>query len=813
MRNLKRALSLAMASVMLMGMMVVGTNAASYPDVDSQNNLEAIEVLKMVGIMTGDENGNFNPDQKVTRNEMAVVMVNLLGLKPGGNTPFTDVAAWAQPYVAACYNNGIIAGISATEFGGSSDVTAVQSGLMIMKALGYFGYAGEFGDDWKLSTVRQADKINLYDGINAYTDQSMTRNEVAQMVLNALECTIQVVTEQGGVNVDGNGISVSVKPTYTYTAAANNSGKDYLGRNGGPAPAVLDRTMQLCEKLYNNNLKKDNTSTTDDFGRPSTRWTYGNDNIVTPKAPDLTYTVEVKGKDIFADLGRASVINANIEIFRNNEDLTGVAPFTTFAIASGNNDKIGAKGTVMEVYYNNDNLSATTATIVMVDTYLAQASNDFDEDDQEVSVKIFSTLATSAELSADDFAVANVEKDDYLLVNITFDGDVKAVSFPEIMEDVTVRTARPDDYVELTDRTKYEYSAVSKASAAALGQSLMAGAGYELNDDGYNLYLDANGYVVGVKGYDAGVKLDDYIFITAVNNNGFDGIAKAVFSDGTTKTITVDKLGTATINAGNIAANVNIMEFYKFKTDKDGNYELTTIPASGAKVNQDNDTSAIVSGSANPLGTGNPAGNANTVFIAKDTVYTGTKNAPEVASGAVYYLFNDDNALMLVYTASQGSTKTKSNDLVYILNVTPAVAKDGDDTYYIYNAIVDGVKTTLEANDEGAALTGGKGVYKLATFTDGRANLTGNQITTTAGLVVVQTAVAANTSFKDGTLILNTQGFLLADNVKILTIDGNTVKAIGENAVEKAVKDGFVNAYLIKDSDTNDDIVTIFLSK
>ena len=35
MRNLKRALSLAVASVMLLGMMVVGTGAAGYPDVSS----------------------------------------------------------------------------------------------------------------------------------------------------------------------------------------------------------------------------------------------------------------------------------------------------------------------------------------------------------------------------------------------------------------------------------------------------------------------------------------------------------------------------------------------------------------------------------------------------------------------------------------------------------------------------------------------------------------------------------------------------------------------------------------------------------
>ena len=120
MRNLKRALSLAMASVMLLGMMVVGTGA-SYADVTSKNNQEAIEVMQAVGVMSGDDKGNFNPDQKVTRGEMAVVMANLLNLKVtdfvGAKTPFTDVPEWANAYVAACYADGITAGISATQYG------------------------------------------------------------------------------------------------------------------------------------------------------------------------------------------------------------------------------------------------------------------------------------------------------------------------------------------------------------------------------------------------------------------------------------------------------------------------------------------------------------------------------------------------------------------------------------------------------------------------------------------------------------------------------------------------------------------------
>ena len=70
MRNLKRALSLGLTATMISGLMVMGSSAASYADVTSKQNEEAIEVLKTVGIMVGDENGKFNPEAKVTRNEM-----------------------------------------------------------------------------------------------------------------------------------------------------------------------------------------------------------------------------------------------------------------------------------------------------------------------------------------------------------------------------------------------------------------------------------------------------------------------------------------------------------------------------------------------------------------------------------------------------------------------------------------------------------------------------------------------------------------------------------------------------------------------
>ena len=122
MRNLKRVLSLGVTAAMISGLMIMGSSAASYADVTSEDHQEAIDVLQAVGVMVGDENGDFNPDSLVTRNEMAVVMSNLMDYRVAsyaGTSPFTDVPSWAEPYVAACYTNGLTAGTSATTYGGS----------------------------------------------------------------------------------------------------------------------------------------------------------------------------------------------------------------------------------------------------------------------------------------------------------------------------------------------------------------------------------------------------------------------------------------------------------------------------------------------------------------------------------------------------------------------------------------------------------------------------------------------------------------------------------------------------------------------
>ena len=795
MRNLKRALSLALASVMLLGMMVVGTSAASYADVSSKNNLEAIEVLKLVGVMTGDDKGNFNPDANVTRNEMAVIMCNLLGLKTGGTHPFTDVPAWAAPYVAACYNNGIIAGVSATQFNGDANVTAVQAGLMVMKALGYFGYAGEFGDSWKLSVVKQADKINLYDGINAYTDQVMTRNEIAKMVLNALEATVQVVTEEGGVQVDGNGVSVNVKATYKYEDAANNSGKDYAGRTYGNG--TVENTMQLCEKIYGSDLKKEttaNANNTDEFGRPATKWTYNNDSVTCPDAPDAVYTVEVKGKTVYADLGKPSNVT-----FQDSEKNTGKitvdgvanqAATTDFAVASGNDKKIGGNGVLTEVYYDKD---TKVATIIQINTYVGTVVDCDKNDDGKYDIKLSETGNVKYE---SDVAY---EDDDVVIYTATkkANGDVDEFQTMALAEKVEGEVT----YVKAGDSFKVAGTTYKYNKAVDDNDKLTSSA----VDGDTKVYLDSYGYVIKI---DEASENTNYAVVMATTQGSWTGTdvdeqAKLFFADGTVKAVDVKSLDG--ISAGDLVT---------YTVNSKSEYDLTKKDSAGVanggalKINKGK-ASLTLSGET-------VVANSKTVFFFYNSdsktyeAYTGIKNVPDFAAAAGKYSWagvKDNNLLKALYITADKDIKDGSKSDVGALFVfrNAKFEKDTDlGDYYEVKAIVDGKTTKVKVD---AALVGeNKDFQNTANSTTANAYVVTKITTNDDGIV---TSVTKESAF---TIDQNGDGYMKVTSIKavkdeVITLNG-TAYSYSDNVTvyEYDISDNDFSAKSIKSVKTNESI-------
>ena len=364
MRNLKRALSLGLTATMISGLMVMGSSAASYADVTSEQNQEAIEVLKAVDIMVGDEKGNFNPEAKVTRNEMAVVMSNLMAYNVASyknTSPFTDVPEWAEPYVAACYTNGITSGISATQYGGDQTVTTAQAALMLMKALGYFQYQSDFGSDWQVATVSKGSQIGIFDDIDTAAAEALTRNDVAQMVLNALEKNMVDATGDGGTTITGEGFEITTgKATYEdRTSSDKKYGKidDERSTNNGRY------IIQLGEDLFDGDLEC--ADKTDDFGRPGTKWTYKGTDIGTyAEAADDTMVIN-------KTLDAKQIVCTDSDYFDYNEDdvadkvsvyINGDKVADAVSYATLDKAKLYA-GDVVELYENDDNEIETVAVI------------------------------------------------------------------------------------------------------------------------------------------------------------------------------------------------------------------------------------------------------------------------------------------------------------------------------------------------------------------------------------------------------------------------------------------------------------------
>ena len=60
MNNLKRILSLALASVMVIGMMVVGASAAEFNDGADINNNDAVDTLVALNVIGGYDDGSLD---------------------------------------------------------------------------------------------------------------------------------------------------------------------------------------------------------------------------------------------------------------------------------------------------------------------------------------------------------------------------------------------------------------------------------------------------------------------------------------------------------------------------------------------------------------------------------------------------------------------------------------------------------------------------------------------------------------------------------------------------------------------------------
>ena len=76
----KRLLSALLSLVLPLALVPNVAYAMSFPDVPKDSDYAtAIEYVSELGVMVGSSNGNFNPNQIVSRCEMATIICRMLG--------------------------------------------------------------------------------------------------------------------------------------------------------------------------------------------------------------------------------------------------------------------------------------------------------------------------------------------------------------------------------------------------------------------------------------------------------------------------------------------------------------------------------------------------------------------------------------------------------------------------------------------------------------------------------------------------------------------------------------------------------------
>ncbi|HWI61099.1 MAG TPA: Ig-like domain-containing protein, partial [Symbiobacteriaceae bacterium] len=108
-----------------------------------------IELVRQKGLMMGDPNGNFRPEDAITRAELATILARFKSLQLDAPNPFTDtVGHWAEAAISAAYRVGLITGYPDGTFHPQALTNRAEAATMINRMLGRGPLAGRAAPTW-----------------------------------------------------------------------------------------------------------------------------------------------------------------------------------------------------------------------------------------------------------------------------------------------------------------------------------------------------------------------------------------------------------------------------------------------------------------------------------------------------------------------------------------------------------------------------------------------------------------------------------------------------------------------------------------
>ena len=702
MRNLKRALSLALASMMLLGMMVIGAGAASITDMDDVVNKDAVSLMVDLGIIEGDNSGAFNPNGTINRAGVAklayyIQMGNADPSVYAGMGYFNDIAGhWAEGYINYCYAQNLLDGRGDGTFNPGGSLQVVGLAKVLLNTLGYDSeLEGYVGTGWTINATRDAQSIGLLAGVTQGMTETVTRDTAALMFYNALflrTVEVQYQWDQGirqpngyttsttplgyqvyglvkqdalvtGIDGDGNAVlgiatvgSVAVSGKLPATPDMVGSTVTlYLKSSGATFNNGVQTGVGTASKLYNTALVASASNT-----------------VYTLTGPVGTATA---GADTVAALVAAGTITTEgtVNYYKNGTSIG------TSADAS-----IGKKGVVVE--FKNTNDTAGVDTVVITEKTAVALT----------SAPVVGTVNGKTVVTIAEAGIAN--KDASKVVG--YEGLAKG--------DVIL-------YLNIGGTTYIEKA--TKITGSVVGNNSTYGA---LIGGTYYLASELNG-----KTYDNNAITDTATYDFYLDNGGYI-VAAVKVSDGTSVTT-------------NLAV---VTDVAWVKPDSSGSLTSTAKPYMEARLVFTDGTSQVVKVASVdgivPVAVGTVVGENlkyNNGSSAATTVAAGT------ATAKTFYYVAKDTTVTGKYYGVESAADLTATDAKALSNTTTPTTDSFITTGLFYNYSVNAkgeyVLTSLNA------LTQGSNQTVNSTITNGKPNFTGSLVGNANTVFVYATTNAA----------------------------------------------------------------------
>lgn len=867
MRNLKKALSLVLASATLVGMVSVGASAADFTDKESITNAEAVEMVSTLGIINGLPDGSYGPDQLVDRASMAKMITLALngGAEPvlgTKTTPtYSDIkGTWAETYIEYCSSMTIIAGDGQGRFNPTGNITGSQAAKMLLVALGYdstvFGFTGA---DWEINTNREANDAGLYDGLEGLQASApLSRDDAAQMIYNALNAYIMEKTPTK--NSDGT-------TSYTYSLSKNTTllsqkfgAKVFVGTFDGNANSLnlKDGYVQVTGKLTTETEGSNNASFPADIAisnigeeykvifkdgtggvanQPDSKDTiygvYKTDGVsVVNATPDQISTSYTTAGKIKVDGTTYSVIDATndattavVRNFGAKEEIvvdadasesatsfkTYKAAFESLAGQNGNSVKfiLNSDGKITKAYLTEYTLGTVTA-----------------KNSEKVTISGVGAIKIE-----DNDIYADIAKNDVVVVSKLYDGDntqyvvTKAESVSGKVTGYTANNADTSSKVVL-DGTTYEVYNKAAMPASVAGDTGTTKFGTsDINAD-YTLYL-VNGFVAAAvktsetaSNYSLVIDMNDGTAGSALDSQKIVVMA----ADGTKTTLTVSDKSPdkdTDITIGDIvtwtgeasAAKVTVKADYSADNTKTGELYNKTAKTFDGTVTASDCVLFVQTKS------GNAVNNAGTYKAYNIRTLGDIKSDSAVA----YSVVKVDGKVVAAFIDLDKEPSGATSSAVYgIVTANKGVVEIGDGEYYNQYTVWTGAESTVNilASGKNDTLSVGDLVKYNPTSDD---TYSDNTVFTRNGAIGTKIYVKSydeseqlltyytSVEKKDGAYVGSGDAVTKAvdDDVKIIYVNADGNKAgdeIGINAFDSI--NGYANAMIITD---DDGIVTTIL--